>query len=406
MSGRTFALPNIQDLTKEQERVRNLPLEGQHLIVGGPGTGKSVVALLRATRLANSGKDYRFLVYNHLLHRATCQLFQGTSKTPNEELRSATWNDWLNDEFKTITGQALPRKEAAQGSSWRPVDWGRALAVASEQPSASKEPAEDRYLVIDEGQDMPPEFYECVDALGFENLFVVADQNQQITEENSSRQQLEHALGLETGEVHKLRHNFRNKYPIARLAQEFCTKDPASPPPDLPEKPPSGYKVSTPILFKYDLPQLHRIAKRILKQYDVNPNHLIGVIAPNNAVREQFLSVLRDAAGDPRRTGSPPQIETFAGRYRPDVRFDMGGILIINVQACKGLEFDRVFGADLDAHYLNPADPDSLRKRLYVMVARAREQVILLIRQDGNDRVEDILPRDEDVLQWWPRKEG
>ena len=325
MAGRNFALPNIQDLTKEQEQVRALPLEGQHLIVGGPGTGKSVVALLRATRLANKGKDYCFLVYTHLLNRATRQLYQGTSRTAEEDLRSATWHWWLNREYTTITGQELPRKEVAQGSNWRPVDWDRALAVAQGQPPAAREAARDRYLVIDEGQDMPPQFYGCVVELGFENLFVVADQNQQITEENSSRQDLEEALGLESRQVHKLRKNHRNKYPIARLARKFCTKDPASPPPDLPEKPSSGYKVSTPILFKYDPRQLPGIATRILKQYDVNPNHLIGVIAPNDDVRKRFLNALQDAAGGPK---PPKWIETFAGRYRPDVRFDKGGILV------------------------------------------------------------------------------
>ena len=50
MARRKFELPGIQDLGKEQEAARALPREGQHLIVGGPGTGKSVLALIRARR--------------------------------------------------------------------------------------------------------------------------------------------------------------------------------------------------------------------------------------------------------------------------------------------------------------------------------------------------------------------
>ena len=38
MAKRRFQLPGIQDLSKEQERVRALPFEGQHLVIGGPGT--------------------------------------------------------------------------------------------------------------------------------------------------------------------------------------------------------------------------------------------------------------------------------------------------------------------------------------------------------------------------------
>ena len=66
MAKRRFELPGIQDLSKEQEAARALPKEGQHLIVGGPGTGKSVLALIRARRHQRDGDDYLFLVFNHL----------------------------------------------------------------------------------------------------------------------------------------------------------------------------------------------------------------------------------------------------------------------------------------------------------------------------------------------------
>ena len=63
---RKFELPGIQDLSKEQEAARALPREGQHLIVGGPGTGKSVLALIRSRRHQRERDDYLFLVFrNH-----------------------------------------------------------------------------------------------------------------------------------------------------------------------------------------------------------------------------------------------------------------------------------------------------------------------------------------------------
>ena len=46
------------------------------------------------------------------------------------------------------------------------------------------------HLIIDEGQDMPIAFYETLLKMGLNNLFIVADQNQQLTEENSTRQDL------------------------------------------------------------------------------------------------------------------------------------------------------------------------------------------------------------------------
>ena len=207
-------------------------------------------------------------------------------------------------------------------------------------------------------------------------------------------------MDLEPSKVLELRQNFRNKYPIARLAREFHTRDPATPPPDLPERPSAQHRISTPILYPYDPQRLSAIARRILNRYETNTRHLVGVIAPNNKSRMRFLKAIRAAAEDPSRSTSRPLIETFSATHRPDVRFDTGGILVINVQACKGLEFDVVFCADINDHFFDLADLDTLRKRFYVMVARAREQVILLTENGGGGQVEGVLPVDGTVLSW------
>ena len=60
---RKFKLPGEDDLNKDQDKVYELPENGQFLIVGGPGTGKSVVALLRAMKF-HKNNDYAFLTYN------------------------------------------------------------------------------------------------------------------------------------------------------------------------------------------------------------------------------------------------------------------------------------------------------------------------------------------------------
>ena len=135
-----------------------------------------------------------------------------------------------------------------------------------------------------------------------------------------------------------------------------------------------------------------------MKQVDQNPRRLVGVIAPDNKIRKRYLEQLRSVDGAGLDHGAPV-IETFHGGHRPDVRFDEGGILVINAQACKGLEFDVVVLADIDRHHVSPTDLDAVRKRFYVMVARARERVILLRQRGVNSRIEEILPDDPDVLQ-------
>ena len=377
---RRFELPGIQDLSKEQEVVRALPTESQHLIVGGPGTGKTVVALLRARRHQRGQDPYVFLVFNHLLKRASEQLFR-------DELSGATWQQWLGDRFRAITGEALPRKPVEPGV-FRPIDWDGVAAVVS----GVRRIAEPPFLVIDEGQDMPPELYRTLVELGFTRFFVTADQNQQIGDDNSSRRDIETELAIDTEDVIELTHNLRNSGPVARLARAFYTGDPATPPVEVPSRPGPAA-----LLCDYAERRFADICRRIVKRVDRDPAELVGVIAPSNEVRQRYVDGLRAATGG--LDNGAPTIETFFGQHRPDVRFDEGGILVINAQACKGLEFDVAVLADIDGHHVPPTDLDAVRKRFYVMVARARERVILLRRRGVESRIEEILPDDPDVLQ-------
>ena len=383
MANRKFALPGIQDLGKEQEAVRALPREGQHLIVGGPGTGKSVLALIRSRRHHRERDDYRFLVFNHLLHRASGQLF-------GPGLAGRTWFRWFLDTFEEITGQSVPRLEP-NDKGWREIDWTGVDAIVQALP-----PEDERqrpFLVIDEGQDMPPEFYRALVDLDFERFFVVADQNQQITDANSSRQELQDCLALDTHDVIELRQNYRNHYRVARLARAFHTGDPASPPPELPAQAPGA----VPVLYYYEQDSLDEVARGILRLADRDPSTLIGVIAPNNRIRERYVNALQSV--EVRLDNPRPPIKTYYREHQPEIAFDEGGILVINAQACKGLEFDTVVLADIDEHYFRRGDPDVARRLFYVMVARARERVFMFMKRDGRKEIEGILPADRDVLR-------
>ena len=383
MARRKFELPRIQDLGKEQEAARALPKEGQHLIIGGPGTGKSVLALLRAGRHQRERDDYLFLVFNHLLDRASGQLF-------GDGLVSKTWDRWFRGMFRETAGQPVPLKEPNH-NGFQEIDWAGTEAIVQALPKVETGPRP--ILVIDEGQDMPPEFYDTLVNLGYDRFFVVADQNQQITDQNSSRKDIQDGLDIDTNEVIELRQNYRNQYHVARLAREFYTGDPASPPPEIPGPSPGV----VPLLCYYNEDSLDKVARGILLLADRDPRQLIGVIASKNTVRKRYLHALRSAEvelDNPR-----PTVETFHGDHRPEVAFDEGGILVINAQACKGLEFDTVVLADIDEHFVRPSDPDVARRLFYVMVARAKEQVFLFMKRGRGGKIEKILPTDRDVLR-------
>jgi DNA helicase IV len=387
---RYFSLPGIQDLNKDQDEALALPLEGQHLIVGGPGTGKSVVALLRARHLAQDSRTYRTLIYNHLLDHSNRHLF-GSDQT----FSAKTWESWFCGICRYFLGY-VPTLQPKHPGGYRPIDWE---VVEQEVQSLDEHNFLDhsnKFLVIDEGQDMPPAFYRTLANLGFENFYVAADQNQQIHPDKcSSRQDIENTLAIEAGDTLELKTNYRNTRPIALLAQHFYPADPASPRPDLPDLKPAA---STPELLTYgaaNTPTLATIVDNILQLSDRNPRKLIGIITPNNTVRTKFFDTFLSAS--PKLDAGKPPIQTYDSKNKQQLDFGHGGIMIINAQSCKGLEFDTAILADIDQHQPK-RDPLALKARFYVMVARAREKVILLRAGNICPVVDGLLPTDPTIL--------
>ncbi|MBK7953719.1 MAG: ATP-binding domain-containing protein [Candidatus Accumulibacter sp.] len=386
MAKREFNLPGIQDLSKEQEDARALPKRGQHLIIGGPGTGKSVLALLRSRRHQQDKDDYIFLVYNKLLNQASRQLF-------GMELCSQQWQSWFASIFKAASGEAVP-KLPPNGNGWQEIDWVRTSEIIAALPllGGAKHP----FLIIDEGQDMPPEFYQALFNLGFENVYAVADQNQQIVPgQNSTRQEIQNGLGIAPNDVIELQDNYRNSHPIARLAREFYTGDPASPPPALPNRP----SAIRPILYTYEQSDFQNLIERILKNADMAPEKLIGLIAPNNKARERYFDALMKAKVTVKFDNAPLAAQTYLAGSSPDIPFNEGGIMVINAQSCKGLEFDTVFLADINQHFCNTQNQDQTKRLFYVMIARAKERVIMLKEAGKHCPVDAILPQDTEILE-------
>lgn len=397
MAARRFCLPDVQDLTKEQERARLLPKEGCHLIVGGPGTGKSVLALLRARRhhRANERRvqgpqEYVFLAYNKLLIAASRELMGG-----DREVHAQTWIHWFKLVYRTAIRAPCPTHNGqAFALDWHTIGQG---VRGVENPRAPVPP----FLVIDEGQDMPEAFYRALAELGFENFFVVADENQQITDEHSSVLELTNALGLEPRERIVLKENFRNSYSVARLALAFCVPNPTSPCTQLPSPGPSA---RTPVLREYGSGcawTFDDLVQRVLKAADRDPARLFGLICPDNETRSRWLNALRQfpVALDHGR----PRIVTYAsGEDEGDLRFSEGGIFVINAQSAKGLEFDSVILTDINRYRCNAGNEhqmDDMRRRFYVMISRARERVTLLKEAGNPCPVDAILPDDPDILE-------
>lgn len=380
---RKFELPSVDDLLKEQDVILRLPESGQFLVIGGPGTGKSVVSLIRRRRIEKE-KNYIFLVYNHVLMRSTKQMIEG-------EMNGETWKRWFNDEFKNLTDEFPPRKSDES----KEVDFDKAIIKLQEHFEGLEISENDLNFIIDEGQDMPPKFYDALIEMGFINFFVVADQNQQITEQNSSIVELQDALAVDR--IYELTENHRNTYEIAKLASKFYT-DPATPPPKLPKKPP---KLKPPKLHEYDGTDegFELIIKRILVTAYNHPKQLIGIFTLSNDTRKRYIDALNKNKVKFKEL-SKLLVSTYSFGDSPEnIDFNRGGIVVLNSASVKGLEFDSAFIVDIDEFNRIP-NVDALKKIFYVMVSRARYDLTLLrnIAHRRQPKLDGILPADEEIL--------
>jgi len=400
---RRFQLPRHEDLTKEQDLAYELPKEGRHLLIGGPGTGKSVIALLRMKNLSKNKPD--FLAYNRLLIHY-CRTLAPVLISAN------TWITWFKNTFREQTGKACPM----HGQLWE-INWaGVTDIIAQIEPDKIAPPASP-YLVIDEGQDMPKAFYWTLSDLGYEHIFVAADFNQVLHPERSSnRRDLIDALEkkprqvvtvneskerlFDPGAIIELQINHRNSKPIARLAAHICNalnhqqnrctefRD------DMRD-------ATTPILFGYDPnnPQRDRatLCRWIILTADRYPRWLIGIFCLTKQMRDEYKQVLDDALAEVRHRldHDDPRIERLDMSQGQGPDFTQGGILVLTAQSCKGLEFDFVFIADIDVYRNNTAN----HQLFYVMVTRAIERLVLLHDRTKPCPIASILPQDPNLLK-------
>ncbi len=384
MAKRIFSLPRLDQLTKDQRRVLRLKKEGQYLIVGSPGTGKSVVALLRAKKFINH-ENSLFLTFNHVLSHATNQLSE-------ENVNCQTAMSWFYSLYWKLNDGKSCNFNNDKMPELNPHEPDYELVI--EKFKNLDKDFSDYQIIIDEGQDLPSGWYDSLLALNFENFFVVADQNQQITESNSDRKELMASLGLESikdNNFVELRENWRNTTPIATFSNCFYT-DKGSPMPEIPNRP----STDVPILYEFDT--IDKIQEMILAEYDRDPSKLIGFVVPTENKREWYAKKLDNDLI--KRKNPKPLVSTYHSNQKNTVNIDFshGGIVILIDKSVKGIEFDTVFIIIDDFKMINN-DIESLQKRFYVMSSRAREKLFLFKSSSRLSVVEDILPNDESVLK-------
>lgn len=355
-------LPGFESLSPEHEAVLAKPLRSSFLVIGPPGTGKSVVAMYRASLLYRSGRRTVFLMYGKMLSEYTKKAIYDLGIPEIVH----TFHSWFPRFWKSCYHEAPPKLE-----KWV-FDWMACL----EKLHMSPPPASDKmHIVVDEGQDMPKEFYMVLNLIS-DSLTIFADENQRITKHQSTISEIRAASQVQ--DVLKLTTNYRNTREIAEFSASFY----AGLPTGIPALP--SVRGDRPFLISF--PRLHECVTCIAEYENRNPSESIAVMIQRADKAVPFYNRLEG------KVKNPPQIYLSEGaENKRKVDFVSPGIKILTYASAKGLQFDAVFLPELQFVYGHPAD-DDLRMKLYVMTSRARRTLGLMYSGNSVPLIVDSFP--------------
>jgi superfamily I DNA/RNA helicase len=341
------ALDFLSLAPEQQELLSGLPFEGHHLVTGPPGSGKSVLAVQRAVMLALTGEPVTLLTRSNLLRQSLQPL--ATALGPDDGLEVSTVHGWLHAWHRARTGRPAPKAD----DGW--FDWAALI-----QQAAAAQLTTQPFLVIDEGQDLPLDFFRLCRLIGARTT-VFADECQRLTDTQSTLAEIGTVL---TGpNRHDLRVTHRTTRQVAALAARFHV---GRTPPRVPDR-----EGPVPSLCRYDSAQ--RVADHVVAYADSHRAHRVGVILRHT--RHQM-----DLVGRLERRLPPSRLQAYVGEstgcYRT-LDLSRSGVTVLNRASAKGLEFDAVFVPDTHLDAGDDPTGAGVRMLYYVLVTRARTHLFL-----------------------------
>ncbi len=358
-------------LTAEQAQIINLKSDSNYVIQGGPGTGKTIIAVYRVAQICKEGKTL-ILVFNRPL-----MLYLETilNQMSLQNCSVKTYFSWLAEVYRKI-GKQIPK---INGEEFNP-DF---KSVIEDFTHYGKKLY--KQVVIDEGQDFPVDLLKAISLLT-ENITCFIDPNQAIENHKTAVDDVVDALDVESPRI--LNKNFRNSKEMNKLARLFWNNKGV-----FPESVKNGTK---PILVRCrDFSDKDTKISSIIR---ANKGKDIGVFV--NSKKDgwaTYQSILKSV-------GNEVDVQYWFAAKNQNLDFSKKGVKIFTYGTIKGLEFDSViigWGEKIQASDSDIAD----KNKLYVALTRARENLYICYfnENDKKDSYIDLftnIQNNKDICEW------
>ncbi len=453
-------LPNSTQMSKEQKDIYlNSPLTGNILISGAPGTGKTVIAFLRAQSIAKQKKKVTVIMFNNVLTSYTknaaddkfdVQTFHkwsydwwnnldlgdeewehetygkmvylprcaGFNRPKMEKIFGKdTWfkfdfkyrKKWFTDEAnyyanKKFSEYAKPLEEMPREDEFTP-DWDKIIdnLVANKDKLLKNGSVNWRHLIIDEGQDFSRSMYKAFYMIQ-EILFKDNPKEKPaltVFADENQRIREENSTLSDIEKELKIKDECSYKltynYRNTKEVAIFSAEFYVGLKTGIPKFPEK--KGEKPVLVSCS--NYTKSIEFISRYIDNHENEEIGIFVQTHDKRKKIIKDLKKKISSDKIIIQSYQYKDEEYADSKSLKFDVGGLVtVVTKHSCKGLEFDTVFIPEIQEVSVDPGSKEQFRMEMYVMTSRARSKLFLLYsnQDDSELQILDYLPQKEKNL--------
>ena len=339
-------------------------------MVGGPGTGKTLLALEGFNQILRDedASQVAFIVYNKALKTFLERYLNYSGDKPVIH----TWHSWLTSFLMRVFDISFDEMKTLYQPRPYTFDFEKIESDLENLQSLSKY----YYIIIDEAQDIPDALLSILDKVSIK-FYVFLDDNQKFTpellESNPPFSTIEQATTLHTlkleEDFYDLTQNFRNTKGIESVAKLFDF----------------NYMINNITLRRNTVikegpkPRLVNVSSvellvdHVVKEHLKYPSKSIALLMPKIKHHKALLDSYRDAY---LKHANVHKDNFYVHSSENDSDLNTQGLFLMTYQVAKGLEFDHVYLVELNHPHFKLDYYH--RNAFYVSITRAEKELSLV----------------------------